>query len=111
MRRKALALTLASALLFSAVAGIQSTNLASGNPWGIFGPPTPPTYVYIRSDGTVEPSMVPIQKVGNVYTFTNDLLNYSIIVQRDNIVIEGAGFMLQGNGYYEGITLSSRNNV
>jgi parallel beta-helix repeat protein len=43
----------------------------------------------------------------------NNLLNSSIEVQCDNIVINGAGFILQGvGGYvYVGITLSSRSNV
>jgi parallel beta-helix repeat protein len=53
--------------------------------------------IYIRSDGSVEPSTASIQRVGNVYTFTDDIKG-SIIVERDNCVIDGAGFTLQGTG-------------
>jgi parallel beta-helix repeat protein len=53
--------------------------------------------IYVRSDGSVEPSTAPIQRVGNVYTFTADVQG-SIIVERDNCVVDGAGFALQGTG-------------
>jgi len=53
--------------------------------------------IYVRSDGSVEPSTAPIQRVGNVYTLTADVLG-SIIVEMDNCVIDGAGFTLQGTG-------------
>jgi parallel beta-helix repeat protein len=76
--------------------------------------PTPPILqIYIRSDGTVDPSTTPIQRTGNTYTFTSDLTNSTIEVQRDNTVIDGAGFTLQGNkgGSNTGITLTDRSNV
>jgi len=53
--------------------------------------------IYIRSDGSVEPSTAHIQRVGNVYTFTADVQG-SVIVERDDAVIDGAGFTLQGTG-------------
>jgi len=53
--------------------------------------------IYIRSDGYVEPSTAPIQCVENVYTFTDDIYG-SIIVEKDNVVIDGTGFTLQGTG-------------
>lgn len=53
--------------------------------------------IYIRSDGSVEPSTAPIQRVENIYTFTDDVQG-SVIVERDNVVIDGTGFTLQGTG-------------
>lgn len=53
--------------------------------------------VYIREDGSVEPSTAPIQRSGNVYTFTADLY-VSIVVERNNVVIDGADFTLKGTG-------------
>ena len=53
--------------------------------------------VYIRADGSVEPSTAPIQRNGNVYTLTGDIRG-SIVVERSGIVIDGAGFTLQGTG-------------
>lgn len=95
-------------LLFS-VLGLFFVGLAEANPW-----PAPPILeVYIRSDGTVDPATAPIQRTGNTYTFTSDLTNSTIIIQRDNIVIDGAGYKLQGNGpmWNTAITLENRRNV
>ena len=101
---------LLSVLLFSAIAGTQFVYLTRAN--GILEPP-PISQIYIRADGSVEPSTAPIQQVGNVYTFTSNSFNSTIEVQRDNIVIDGAGFTLQGHGsnWYKGIMLSNRTNV
>jgi nitrous oxidase accessory protein NosD len=69
--------------------------------------------VYIRSDGSVDPATVSIQRAGSIYTFKSDLTNSTIEVQCNNITIDGAGFKLQGNGPYwnTGITLKYRRNV
>jgi parallel beta-helix repeat protein len=78
--------------------------------------------IYIRADGSIDPSTAPISSVDNVtYTFT-DNINDSIIVERDNIVVDGASFIVQGMeatgsvGIDEatgsvGIDLSNRSNV
>ena len=96
-------------LLTSGAIGAAFVSLAVANPM-----PAPPILeIYIRSDGTIDPSTVPIQREGNIYTFTGDLTNSTINVERDNIVIDGAGYKLQGNGptWNTGITLTNRNNV
>ena len=69
--------------------------------------------IYIRPDGQVTPSKAPILNVGNShYTFTADIYN-SIVIYRDNIVIDGANHVLQGIGSYGsiGIDLTGRRNV
>ena len=69
--------------------------------------------IYIRSDGSVDPDTAPILSVDNVtYTFTGNI-NDSIVVERDNIVVDGAGYTLQGTGASgsKGISLSDRRNV
>jgi len=66
--------------------------------------------IYIRADGSIDPSTSPIQRNVNVYTFT-DNIDGNIIVQRDNVVVNGAGHTLQGTGVETGIDLSSRTNV
>jgi parallel beta-helix repeat protein len=69
--------------------------------------------IYIQSDGSVTTSTgaeVPIEKNGNVYTFTDNINSYYIVVQRDNIVIDGAGYALGAQGDI-GIDMSYRNNV
>jgi parallel beta-helix repeat protein len=69
--------------------------------------------IYILNDGSVVTSTnltVPIQRDGNIYTFTDNIENYYIVVQRDNIVVDGAGYSLAGQGEV-GIELSYRSNV
>jgi len=72
-----------------------------------------PGIIYIGSDGSVYSSTnatVPIQRVGDVYTFNDSIIDYSIVVYRDNIVVDGAGYAIQGQGGI-GIDLSYRSNV
>jgi hypothetical protein len=57
-----------------------------------------PSQIYIKADGSVTPATAPIQSVGNVYKVTADIYNTSLIVERNNIVLDGQGFTLQGNG-------------
>jgi len=64
--------------------------------------------IYIRADGTVE-GTDKIQRVGDVYTFTADIYD-SIVVERDNVVLNGAGYRLKGDGNENGITLSDISN-
>jgi parallel beta-helix repeat protein len=66
--------------------------------------------VYIRADGSIDPPTAPIQRNGDVYTFTNDIEN-SLVVQKDNIIVDGAGYGLQGSGSGTGLDLSNRNHV
>lgn len=68
--------------------------------------------VYIRSDGSINPSMAPIQRVGNAYTLTANIYA-SIVVERDNIVVDGTGFTIQGKEAFTstGVALVGRTNV
>jgi nitrous oxidase accessory protein NosD len=86
----------------------QFVELTSAN---IMPAPPPTVQVYIKADGTVEPTTTPIERFGNRYVFADDLLNHTLTVQRDNIVVDGAGFTLKGVGVNMGITVSGRKNV
>ena len=69
--------------------------------------------IYIRADGSIDPPTAPISTVDNVtYTFTGNI-NDSIVVERDNIVVDGAGCTVQGTGALDskGMDLSERTNV
>ena len=62
--------------------------------------------IFIRSDGSIEPPTAPIQRSGDVYSFTGDITGYAgIVVQRNNVVIDGNGHGLEGPGYGDGITV------
>jgi parallel beta-helix repeat protein len=74
--------------------------------------------IYINSDGSVSPSSAPISSVDNVtYTLTGNISypTYSgIIVERNNTVIDGNGYTLQGPDSSESVSgteLSSTCNV
>jgi len=66
--------------------------------------------IYIRSDGSVEPATTTIQRNGNTYLFTANIHGF-IVVERDNIVIDGLGFSLQGTGSELGIRIENRTKV
>ena len=51
--------------------------------------------IHILPDGSIDPTDVPIQRNGDVYTFTDNVCA-QIVVDRDNVVIDGAGYALQG---------------
>ncbi|MBC7129636.1 right-handed parallel beta-helix repeat-containing protein [Candidatus Bathyarchaeota archaeon] len=70
--------------------------------------PIPPG-IRINSDGTVE-GTDKIHREGNVYTLTDDIYS-TIVVLRDNVVIDGAGHVLKGDGNGTGIFLQERNGV
>lgn len=64
--------------------------------------------VYLRADGTIE-GTDKIQKNEDYYAFTDDIAG-SIVVEKDNIIIDGSQFTLSANGGY-GIRLYQRHNV
>jgi len=69
--------------------------------------------VYIRSDGRIDPPTVPISSLDSItYTFNDDIYD-SIVIERDNIVVNGTGHVLQGMGIAgsKGILLTGRNNI
>ena len=59
--------------------------------------------VYIRADGSIDPPDAPIQQDGNIYTLTGNITSDAdgIVVKRDNIIINGAGYTIQGTGSYD----------
>jgi parallel beta-helix repeat protein len=73
--------------------------------------------VYINADGSISPSTVPISTLDNVtYTLTDNIAgnitDSAIIIQRDNIIVDGAGHALQGTLLDStGIELKERSNV
>jgi parallel beta-helix repeat protein len=66
--------------------------------------------IYIRADGSIDPP-APISTFDNItYTFTGDISD-ALVVERDDIVIDGAGYTVTGNGSQNGTTLTGRSNV
>jgi len=73
----------------------------------------PSTTIYIRADGSIEPSTTLIFTADNItYSFT-DSFNASIVVERSNIIIDGNGYTLSDfvSGNIVGFNLTSVSNV
>jgi len=70
--------------------------------------------IYVRADGSVDPSSAPISRDGNVYTFADNIYD-CIVIERDSIVVDGAGYVVDGINLtgidLKGIDLSGRSNV
>jgi len=75
--------------------------------------------ITINADGSFTPSTAPIARTGNEYKLTQDIHN-PLIVKADNIVVNGQGHLLNGNGTVGnlfvlksqiGVELSSAKNV
>jgi len=59
--------------------------------------------IYIRGDGSIDPPTAPISTVDNVtYTFTGNINDF-LVIERSNIIVDGAGYTLYGNGSGRGI--------
>jgi parallel beta-helix repeat protein len=82
-----------------------------------FLPPPPGTaygLIYIDADGNISPQNLPISRSGNVYTLTGNITNYGFKIQRDNVVIDGANFVIQATDWYApstGVVLENQNGV
>jgi len=89
-----LAVLCTSIIAFSSVINLASGQLQTAN--------------YIQPDGSVTGTSS-IQQVGNLYTFTGNVVG-GLTVEKDNIVINGAGFTLQ-NQLARGVVMAQRTNV
>lgn len=67
--------------------------------------------IYIRAEGSVDPPTAPIASVDNVTYVLTANINDSVVVQRDNIVVDGTGYTVQGVGGGNGISIDGRDNV
>jgi parallel beta-helix repeat protein len=71
--------------------------------------------IYIRADGSIDPPTAPIQRNGDIYTLTDNISSDAdgIVIERNNMTLDGAGYTLQGAraGSGKGVDLSQRSNV
>jgi hypothetical protein len=93
-------------------------NFCKANPYG----PAQVTSICIKSDGTVDPTNSPIKNIGgNQYILTDNISPppndnpfnrsmYNIVIEKDNIVLDGLNHNLTGSGSL-GIVINYRNNV
>ena len=67
--------------------------------------------IYIHADGSVDPLSAPISRDGNIYNLTSNIASWSICIQRNNVTIDGSGYILLGSGIGIGINITQTNNV
>jgi len=68
--------------------------------------------ITITVEGDIEPQNAPIQKIGKTYILTDNIINHTLRIELDNIVIDGQGHKIQSViNAPEGILLYNRNNV
>lgn len=108
-------------MLILLIAGAHFASFSSANYFPDPGPDLP--RIYIRANGNVEPATAPIERNGDVYTLTGNIAMHTIVIQRDNIVLDGAGFLIEGNKSWlglasgwsdagnNGIIITGQNNV
>jgi len=66
--------------------------------------------IYITETGEVVPPTDSINRAGDVYTFTSNIYE-TIVIQKDNIIVDGNGYTLQGAGIGVGFDLINIDNV
>jgi len=69
--------------------------------------------IYIRADGSIDPPAAPISTSDNVtYTLTGNIYD-EIVVERSDIIIDGADYTVQGTDAWGsiGVNLAGRSNV
>ncbi len=75
--------------------------------------PEPVETIYIRPDGSIDPPTPYLVSTDNItYTLTRSIRS-SIVVERDNILVDGGGFSVQGfpGAESKGINFTLRSNV
>jgi parallel beta-helix repeat protein len=110
--KKVAALLIIVSFVVSSIITSELVSLSSANPVPQGGVPSI-RHGFIRSNGDVDPSRLPIQRNGNSYVLTNNIVNYTLEIQRSSILLDGAGFTIQGvYAYrYDGLTLSHVSDV
>ncbi|HDQ06649.1 MAG TPA: DUF1565 domain-containing protein [Candidatus Bathyarchaeota archaeon] len=104
--KKLVSSTMILFLALSLFCSLQFVGSVSAN---FFPAPVPAHSIEITEDGDIT-GTDKIQRSGNVYTFTGDVEG-TIVVSRSGIVVDGAGYTLQGNGTLTGVWLQEKNNV
>ncbi len=85
-KRKVLALTLATVLLFSSVVMLRFVNFSSAQEF---------EGIIIKADGSVYPPTAPIQLDGDVYTLISDIGDF-VLLERNHTIFDGAGHTVGG---------------
>ncbi|XES76128.1 MAG: nitrous oxide reductase family maturation protein NosD [Candidatus Bathyarchaeia archaeon] len=110
IRKKLLVAAFAFLLLFPVGLSFSQLKVAEAN---FLYPPL--QQICLTANGTITPSTAPIRCDGDVYFFTGNITDFVIEVERDNIVIDGAGYTMLKTmpalGRQDAVALKARINV
>jgi len=69
--------------------------------------------IYIRPDGSIDPPTALIQRSGDTYILVGNVTSDTdaIVIERNNMTLDGACYMVQGAGSGAGVLISGRSNV
>jgi len=109
MKRTSFAIAVTLALLVSTLASEYPFVLISKA--NFFPIPIPSPAYIITSNGRIDPSTAPIRRAGNIYKLTSDIIGYTIAVECDDVVLDGAGYTITGLGTSTGIFVKNSHNV
>jgi parallel beta-helix repeat protein len=115
--RRYTALTLIFILMFLVVSGAARIHVAKSEntetAHNLRAAPHFPngTIITIHNDGSIDPPSAPISNAENTYYTLTDDVNEPIVVERSNIVLDGAGHLVDVLGVGVGILLVDRTNV
>lgn len=104
--KKTVAITLIMVLLFTAATGAIVVYLVKADPY--IEPERAPLGYRIYNNGTY--NVPSLRQNGDIYTLTGNI-NGTIVIERDGIVLDGAGYTLQGKGDSIGVWLQDRKGV
>jgi parallel beta-helix repeat protein len=103
--RKILALAFVAAILLSAL-NLETGSITSADPY--IPPEQAPQGYRIYSSGTYDAPN--IRQDGNTYTLIGNI-NGTIVIEADSVVLDGAGYTLQGKGNSFGVWLQDKIGV
>lgn len=105
--------------LMSQMTSVEAIEVTKAN--FTINPPSLPTF-YIRSDGSIEPPSAPLRKSGNTYYLTDEVDDFTIRIQKNNIILDGVGKLIRASnidteglmlpvGWHPAIHLEKINNT
>ncbi len=80
----------AIAIFVLIAAGIQLVKVADANPIAYC------PEIIVKSDGSITPTTELLVRNADTYYLTSNITNYSVAIQRSNIVFDGAGYTING---------------
>ena len=97
--------------IVSIIIGFSFVQIAWANP-----APVPLPIIKILDNGMIVPQNSPIKRVGSTYTFTSNVYDESIEIQKNNVTIDGAGYNLENRipnpfVFRIGLNISERSNI